>query len=237
MIRRERLPGPGKQNTLIRQRRDFIVESIIFLITAGVTVLWSVWSYFFWSEKVGVAEESPMRFFILIAPSAWFLLLVFTGWQRNAALRLDLIGMVLLVVFSLLGFFATLITGRLRTETRRSASGVVYGVYNFLAICTVAGAFVARSNPIVLIRLTSIAERFKEMELLSFAWISLDTERQAQDLIVFFNRVLIAVLSYLPIAMLRFLSGARQRRRILRELDRMKRRLEALEGRIDRSNL
>ncbi len=213
------------------------METIIFLATAGVTVLWSVWSYFFWSEKVRVSEESPLRFVILIAPSAYFLLLVFTGWQREANIRLDLIGMILLVGFSLVGFLASLITGKMRKESRRNASIVVYVIYNLLGIATVAGAYIARSNPLVLIRLTALAERFREMEMLSFAWVNLDTEQQQQDLLVFLNRVLIAVLSYLPIAMLRFLSGARQRRRILRELDGLKRRLEAIEGRVNRSNL
>ena len=213
------------------------METIIFLVTAGVTVLWSVWSYFFWSEKVRVSEESPLRFVILIAPSAYFLLLVFTGWQRQADLRLDLIGMIVLVIISLAGFLASLITGKMRKESRRSASIVVYVIYNLLGLATVAGAYIARNNPLVLIRITALAERFREMEMLSFAWVGLDTEQQQQDLLVFLNRVLIAVLSYLPIAVLRFLSGARQRRRILRELDGLKRRLEAIESRVNRSNL
>ena len=72
------------------------VDAVIYVATAGLAVAWSVWNYFLWGGRAGLAEDSPFRFLNIIGPSAYFLLIVLAGWQHVKSVRLDLVGLVVL---------------------------------------------------------------------------------------------------------------------------------------------
>ncbi len=211
------------------------METIVILGTAAVTVLWSVRSYFFVSERLALREESPLRLVSIIAPSAYFLVLLFAGWQRVAPVRLDLIGLVVLDAITLLGFVVSFITGAVK---RPKVPGIVLLVsYNVVSIAIVVTVTVARNDAVLLIRLTALLRRFNEIGPLSFAWVGLDSNKEQQDLVSLLNRVLVAAFSYVPIATLRFFTGIRHRRRLDRQIERIVGRLSMIERRLDRSDL
>ena len=205
------------------------METIVILTTAGVTILWSVRSFYLVGDRIGLAEESVFRIITIAAPSVYFLLLVAVGLKRDLAVRLDLIGMMIIDAVSLLFLLGSFLAGVLPKANRKWFGVLLYALYHLCAVACVVGVFAARSSPVLLLSVKSILRRLNEIDLFSFQWIGLDSQSQEEDIIALFNRVLIAVLSYLPIALLRFLTGIRHRRRIARELEQLRRRIDTLE--------
>ena len=213
------------------------METIVILTTAGVTVLWSVRSFFLVGNRLGMADESTFRIVTIASPSVYFLLLVAAGLHREVAVRLDLIGMIILDVVSVLTLLGSFIV-QIIPEKRRGLFGVLlFIMYHGLAVLCVAGVFLVRSSPVLLLSLKSILRRISEVEVFSFQWIGLDAESQEQDIVSMFNSFFIAVLSYLPIALLRFLTGIRHKRRTDRDIEQLKQRLELLERASHRGDL
>lgn len=207
------------------------MEGAIYAATAVITVAWSVWNYFLWSEKAGLPEESALRFLIIGGPSAYFLLIVLAGWQQVQAVRLDLVGLVAIDAVTILCVLFLLVGMRFRAETRRTVYVWVFTIYNLLGAALTGGVYVVRSSPILLIRLSSVLRGLSEIRLLSFDWIGADTQEQKRDLTSLLNRVLIALISYVPVSAMRFVASSRHRTKVRRELELLRRRVGELEAR------
>jgi len=76
------------------------METILYICTAALTVAWSVYTYIAWTDKERRGEYVVGRFFLMIGPSAYFLLLILAGWSRVRELRLDLVGIAALDVLT-----------------------------------------------------------------------------------------------------------------------------------------
>ena len=76
------------------------METILYICTAALTVAWSVFTYIAWSDKERRGEYVVGRFFLMLGPSAYFLLLILAGWSRVQELRLDLVGIAVLDVLT-----------------------------------------------------------------------------------------------------------------------------------------
>ena len=74
-----------------------------------------------------------------------------------------------------------------------------------------------------------IVEESRTIDFFSFAWVALDTRSREQDLSSMLNRILIALLSYVPISLIRIAYGNRKRKRIVQDVDALRQRVISLE--------
>jgi hypothetical protein len=211
------------------------METILYICTAALTVAWSVFTYIAWTDKERRGEYVVGRFFLIIGPSAYFLLLILAGWSRVQALRLDLVGIAVLDVLTAACWLGLLLARALRPASpKRTLAGFLIA-YNVLAGLLLLAVFLVRSFPPLRIPLASWLGQGLRLEFLRFAWKELDPEARQQDLASFGNKVLIALLSYIPISLLRSIlvnrQISRQRRDMYREIAELKKRLEELERR------
>ena len=211
------------------------METILYICTAALTVAWSVFTYIAWSDKERRGEYVVGRFFLMLGPSAYFLLLILAGWSRVQELRLDLVGIAVLDVLTAACWLGLLLARALRPGSpKRTLAGFLIA-YNVLAGVLLLGVFLVRSFPPLRIPLYSWIDQGLRLEFLRFAWKELDPEARQQDVASMANKVLIALLSYIPISLLRSIlvnrQISRQRRDMYREIAELKKRLEELERR------
>lgn len=205
------------------------MDTIIYLATALLAVIWSVQIYLNWHHKAGLAEDSGWRFFLIIAPSSYFLLIALAAWEKALFIRLDIVGLIIIDSLTLLCWAALLIIGRLRRINYRKNYIRILIFYNIFTILMITALHIIKYFPPLLIPLTNLAAQGQRLDFFRFAWLGLDPETHDRDLISMLNKILIALLSYLPIAFIRALIQARQRRRIVEELNLLRRRIEELE--------
>jgi hypothetical protein len=209
------------------------METILYICTAALTVAWSVFTYIAWTDAERRGEYVVGRFFLIIGPSAYFLLLILAGWSRVRELRLDLVGIAGLDVLTAVCWLGLLLARALRTrDPKRSLAGFLVA-YHVLAGLLVLAIFLVRSFPPLRIPIYSWIDQGLRLEFLRFAWKELNPEARQQDLAAVGSKVLIALLSYIPISLIRSIlvnrQIARQRRDMFREIEELKKRLEALE--------
>ena len=212
------------------------MDTPIYLGTAALTILWSVWIYQGWSQRARLRESDTGRFYHIIAPSGYFVLLALAGWERARVIRLDLIGVVAYDGIIVLCALCLLVVGALRHVDFRRAFRRILVLYNVLSLLLLVGLYLVKFFPPLLIRFTALVQQLTEMEFFRLAWVGLDPESHEQDLVSMANKVLIALLSYIPVSLARALyisrQMSRQRREMHAELARMHRRLETLENKL-----
>jgi hypothetical protein len=175
------------------------------------------------------------RFFLIIGPSAYFLLLILAGWSRVRELRLDLVGIAGLDVLTAGCWLGLLLALAFRPrDPKRTLAGFLV-VYHVLAVLLVLGVFLVRSFPPLRILLATWLDQGLRLQFLRFAWKELNPEARQQDLASMANKVLIALLSYIPVSLVRSIlvnrQISRQRRETYRLIEELKQRLEELERR------
>lgn len=209
------------------------METILYLSTAALTIAWSVYTYIGWSDLERRGEYVVGRFFLILGPSAYFLLLILAGWSRVRELRLDLVGITLLDVLTAGCWLGLLLAHATRPrDPKRTLAGFLIA-YHVLSGLLVLGVFLVRSFPPLRIPLASWVSQGLRLEFLRMAWTGLNPEARQQDLASMANKVLIALLSYIPISLARSIlvnrQISRQRREMHREIEGLKKRLEELE--------
>jgi hypothetical protein len=97
----------------------------------------------------------------------------------------------------------------------------------------VLGVFLVRSFPPLRILLATWGDQGLRLQFLRFAWREINPEARQQDLASMANKVLIALLSYIPVSLVRSIlvnrQISRQRRETYRLIEELKQRLEELE--------
>lgn len=206
------------------------MEGAILTVTAIVTVGWSVWNYVLWSERARLSEDSIVRFFIILAPGAYLLLIVLAGLRAPEVIRVDLIALALLSAVTVLCAVVLILVLAVRRRAIRTPYLWVFTLYNIAGAAIVVALHLVRNDPTLLIQVSAFIRSVESLDFFSFTWVSLDTERQQQDLIWLLNKVMIALLSYLPVSVIRFVSTSRQAMKLRREIDLLKRRMAELES-------
>jgi hypothetical protein len=210
------------------------METILYICTAALTIAWSVYTYIAWTDKERRGEYVVGRFFLIIGPSAYFLLLILAGWSRVRELRLDLAGIAALDVLTAGCWLTLLVALAVRPkDPKRILAGFLIA-YNILAGLLVLVVFLVRYFPPLRILLGTWIDQGLRLEFLRFAWTGLNPETRQQDLSSMASKVLIALLSYIPISLLRTIlvnrQISRQRREMYRALEELKKRVEELEA-------
>ncbi len=205
------------------------MDTIVYLITAAITIIWSVWIYLWWESRAGLSEETALRLFLIVAPSTYFLLIAISGWAGIRDFRLDLAGLIFLDCVTILAgiFLSTLL--RFPRVNHRHAYLVILTLYNLVAILEIAFVYVVRNTPSLMVKVASIAGEWQRIDFLSFSWLG-GPERSAQsDLVGLLNKILIALLSYIPVSIIRYIGSVRLRRKLERELSTLKAKVDRLE--------
>jgi len=212
------------------------METTLYIGTAILTIAWSVWTYLTWSDRSRLEDYTGKRFYLIASPSGYFLLLALAGWQRIQLIRLDLIGLAVYDCLIILCWIVLLIARGLKVGQFKKIYTRILVFFNVVAIVLVAGIFLIRLFPPLLIRLSDFINQGIRLEIFKFAWIGLDPETHEQDFTSMANKVLIALFSYIPITVLRTLyisrQMSRQRRWITREISNLKRKIEELEKKL-----
>jgi hypothetical protein len=209
------------------------MEMALYIGTAILTIVWSVWTYLTWSDRSRLEDYTGKRFYLIASPSGYFLLLALAGWQRVQVIRLDLIGLAVYDLLIVLSWIILLIArGSKPSQFKKMYTGVL-ATFNIVAVLLVGGIFLIRLFPPLLIRLTDFINQGLHLEFFKFAWIGLDPETHEQDFISMANKILIALFSYIPITVLRTLYThrqiSRQRKWITIEINALKHKIEELE--------
>ena len=208
------------------------MDTIVYLITAAVTVIWSVWIYLWWESRAGLAEETALRLFLIVAPSTYFLLIAISGWSGVPDFRLDLAGLILLDCVTVVSAILLSTLLRFPRVNHRQAYLVILTLYNLIAIVEIVFVYVVRNTPSLTVRVASFVGEWQRIDLLSFSWLG-GPERPAQsDLVGLLNKILIALLSYIPVSIIRYIGSVRLRRKLERELNMLKARVDSLEQQI-----
>ena len=126
---------------------DSFAEIGIYLGTALVTVVWSVWIYLAWLDRGGLPEDSPRRWLAMFAPSAYFLLMALAGWRHARVLRLDLAGLVALDGLTLLCALALLLLRGFRGRLGRRGYSRVLLAYHCAAVLLLLVFHLTRAFP------------------------------------------------------------------------------------------
>ena len=205
------------------------METGIYVGAVALTVVWSVYLHTTWSTRAKLTEDAGGRFFLIVGPSSYLLATVLSGWQEITEMRLDLIGLVLLSGIILLTWLVLLIYFAARHTDDTQGYKIMLVLYNTASILVVAGCWSLRLIPPFREAVMGIVEESRTIDFFSFAWVALDTRSREQDLSSMLNRILIALLSYVPISLIRIAYGNRKRKRIVQDVDALRQRVISLE--------
>lgn len=209
------------------------MEMALYIGTAVLTIAWSVSTYLTWSDRSRLEDYTGKRFYLIASPSGYFLLLALAGWQRVQVIRLDLIGLAVYDILIVLCWIILLIARGLKASQFKKMYIRLLAFFNIVAVLLVAGIFLIRLFPPLLIRVSDFINQGIRLDFFKFAWIGLDPETHERDFISMANKILIALFSYIPITVLRTLYThrqiSRQRKWVTMEINALKRKIEQLE--------
>jgi hypothetical protein len=106
-------------------------------------------------------------------------------------------------------------------------------LYNIGCALVVTGIFVLSKSETLRNKLLELTAELQKLDILSFNWAGLNTETEEQSLIDVLNKVLIALFSYLPITVIRFISLKRQKKKIARDIEDLRRTVFELQEKVE----
>ncbi len=205
------------------------MDTAIYLATAAITIAWAVWTYLLWADRAGFPEDSSWRFLLFVSPTVFFIVTALAGLDEILYLRLDIIGILALDCLTLICVIILLVA----YYVLRRKSGKAYRF--ILLFYSVGAAFITtlshliKLSPTMLLMVYNWIQQATQIQFFKFAWVGLNPQSGDADLVGMLNKILIAVFSYIPIAMVRFIYNTHQRRQFLRQIDDLKNRIESLE--------
>lgn len=209
------------------------MDNGIYLATAILTIVWSVRLYMSWHDKGALKEESGLRYATIFMPVIWFLAIIFIGLGQMRVVKLDIVGLLMLDGITVIALITSfLVLGRFRKSkgTQRQGFLVLIWGYNILGLIIAVLMLILRRYPVILIRVTNLFYQLTSVDLLSFTWIGGSGEAREQDFISMLNKILIALLSYIPVSLVRFFAIRYQRIQTKKELDKLKFRVDNIES-------
>ncbi len=205
------------------------METGIYVGTVALTVVWSVYLHTTWSTRAKLAEEAGARFLLIVGPSSYLLATVLSGWEEITEIRLDLIGLVFLSVIILLAWLVLLIYFAARHTNDTHGYRIMLVLYNVASLLVVAGCWALRLFPDLRTAVMGFVTQGRDIDFFSFAWVALTPEKHQQDLPSMLNKILIAMLSYVPISLIRIAYGNSKRKKIVQEVEILRQRIISME--------
>lgn len=208
-------------------------DSILYIVTLVMTVWWAVSMYNLWESAAKLREDSIFRFLLIIGPATWFVVIAAAGWEVAEYIRLDVIGLVafnaLIVIIGGLLF----ILRRVFSQHTQRIYVISVIVFNVLALLIALFAHLIKFFPPLLIGLTSYVTKLQNVDVLSLSWLAINPENHDESLIGVLNKIFIALFTYLPITVFRFVYNAHQRKKMNNEIQELRERVEELEGQLE----
>ena len=205
------------------------MDTAIYLATAAITILWAVWTYLLWADRAGFPEDSSWRFLLFVGPTVFFIVTALAGLDEILYLRLDIIGILVLDCLILICVVVLVLVYYIL----RKKSGKPYRI--ILLFYAAGGALISalshliKLSPTMLLMVYNWIQQASQIQFFKFAWVGINPQSGDTDLVSMLNKIVIAVFSYIPIAMVRFIYNTHQRRQFLRQIDELKSRIESLE--------
>ncbi|MFP4562012.1 MAG: hypothetical protein ACLFRY_01765 [Spirochaetia bacterium] len=204
------------------------METIVYVLTPVLTIFWSVAVFITWHHRAALKEDSFFRFYHILAPGSYFLAGAVSGFgvtffRFDIAVLLYLDGIIFL---SVLLSFIIFVLGK------KNVGGRFTGVlvfYNVVSIAGIVAAYIIKNSPLLVMRISSLIEEASRIEIPSFSELTLDSVSSLGNLTGWVNRILIALFTYVPVALLRFLYVTRRRKRLEKQVCELEARIWRLE--------
>ncbi len=208
------------------------MDTAIYIGTVLLTVAWSVWIYLLWGDRASLPEDSGFRFLLIVGPSSFFLLIALSGWGTRLLFRIDLFGLIALNGTTLLCVLVLIVVFSVERISSKTGYATVLFFYYLIATSITVAAHVLKLFPTAVMRIALLISQGLQLEFLSFAWVGVNPLTHEVDLVSMLNKILIALLSYVPVSVVRFVYWNRQRKRTERQIEDLKRKVEELSERI-----
>lgn len=209
------------------------MDYAVYFFTAIVTVAWSIWSYLLWERHKELRSESILRSWFMLAPSFWFIAAASAGWG-DFFLRLDLIGLVVLVAIQavsavvLAGF---VLSGKLGKD---AYFGVMIG--NSIAVFLwVVFLHLVRNYPPLTVQFAVFQAYLSDPDSLFHHLLSVEVAGEKGEIATIFDKALIALLSFIPVAVFRSILLNIKLNKMRKEISILREKVGALEEKIQNS--
>jgi hypothetical protein len=205
------------------------MATAIYLATAAITIVWAVWTYLLWADRAGFQEDSSWRFLLFVGPTVFFIVTALAGLDEILYLRLDIIGILALDCLTVICVIVLVVVYYILRRKTGKAYRFILLFYSVGAALITALSHLIKLSPTMLLMVYNWIQQATQIQFFKFAWVGLNPQSGDADLVGMLNKIVIAVFSYIPIAMVRFFYNTHQRRRFLRQVDELKNRIETLE--------
>lgn len=179
------------------------MDYVIYILAAGVTLAWSVWSYLFWEKQKELPGEGLLRSWFMVAPSVWFIAVASAGWG-DFFLRLDLIGLGALIVVHLLSSAALGLLVWLKQGSKRNYF-IVMAANSAVALVWALFLHAAKNYPPLTVQLAVFTEFLQDPDSFFYHLVAVSAVGKDAEVTTLFDKLLIAILSIVPFAALRMI--------------------------------
>lgn len=207
------------------------MDTVIYVGTVFLTVIWSVWIYLLWVDKAELPEDSGWRFVLIVGPSSFFLLIALSGWGGILLFRIDLVGLFIFNGITLLAALGLLVVFSIEKLKNSKGYKTVILLYYLLSGSVAVCVHVIKIFPPVLRKASELINQGIEIDFFSLAWVGLNPTTHEIDLVSMLNKILIALLSYIPVTIVRFIYIKRMRRKTEKKIEKLEKKVEELERR------
>jgi hypothetical protein len=205
------------------------MDTAIYLATAAITILWAVWTYLLWADRAGFPEDSSWRFLLFVGPTVFFIVTALAGLDEILYLRLDIIGILALDCLIFVCVVALVVVYYILRRKSGKPYRIILLFYAAVGALISALSHLIKLSPTMLLMVYHWIQQASQIQFFKFAWIGVNSQSGDADLVGMLNKIVIAVFSYIPIAMVRFIYNTHQRRQFLKQIDELKSRIESLE--------
>jgi hypothetical protein len=160
----------------------------------------------------------------------FFLLSAVSGWRQSQFLRIDLLTLIILDIITLVSALVDWVRGKFIRGNRKTVFLITVILYNLLGTLITVSAYTLRSFPLLFIPLTELLTAFQDSRLFSFSWFAVRSDTGQKDIIQLFNKILIAVFSYVPIFVIRFVYFNRKYEKMKKSIQNLEREIKKIQG-------
>jgi len=207
---------------------------ILYFITMIIVVGWSLFLYRTWEHPLYLGEDNILRFALMVAPSTFFLITLFSAYPRVNPLPLDIFGMIFqIVLIALLYITFLILTWRRGAKQYKNSYILITLLYMGLSLGVIILLYSVRFFPPLLIPFMYLWEEAQQIDLIQLLWARLSPQNDTLQTDFLINKALIAFISYVPITLVRMAYTAHTQKRLKNQINQLQQEMEILKGEWD----